>query len=529
MLREKMYDVIVVGAGFSGSIVGTKIAQKGVNPSSGERLKVAMIDGGPYFKGKPKWGYGIPSRRQMFTHIPQDMRQGDRAGRVVEGYTFKGVGGGSVQWGAKGHPPDDKDYEWWARETGVDWTKENMKEAVREFLHMFNSHTIPDNLLHEYHLRFRDVARSMGYKPEKMLVHKKNCIMCGTHAEFQPQCRYDAKTSTLLTYIPIAEENGVEILPNTKVEQVIIGKKGTQWVATGIWYREKGELVQKAEAKKIIVACENFGTPLLLYASGYGPKDLLGDKLIVENPNVGSHIDGHPASMGGVSARFEDIVVHEPGDGNYGFWFLDDKDSQGSDRLFMLSGAETHPSSFWGAHTYALSYWAPEFGHKHKDWMRNNWKVWRHISGGSFYGPMVAYSHWSAPKARLLPDRSFQFDHEHPTIKKRQKECRDLLWAVFEKMGAKEVRDDPAEPVRRTIASPAGLRHDVGSCRAGEDPKNSVINANFECHDIANLFIVDSSTHPRATSLWSGGAVVATVGIFAADRIIAKHFSRSQM
>ena len=75
MLKDKRYDVIVVGAGFAGAIVAAKLAQEGLNPANGERLRIALIEGGPYYKGKPNWGYGTASRRQMFTHIPQDMRQ----------------------------------------------------------------------------------------------------------------------------------------------------------------------------------------------------------------------------------------------------------------------------------------------------------------------------------------------------------------------------------------------------------------------------------------------------------------------
>ncbi|MBI4482086.1 MAG: GMC family oxidoreductase [Acidobacteria bacterium] len=527
MLKEKSYDVIVVGAGFAGGIVAAKIAQEGLDPTNGERLKIALIESGPYFKGKPRWGYGIPSRRQLFTHIPQDMRQRASAARRAPGgwWTHIGVGGGSLMWGAKGNPPDDNDYEWWARETGVDWTRESMKPAVDELLRIWNSHTIPDKLLQEYHFRFRDVAQSMGYKTEKILVHRKNCIMCGSLYEAQPQCRYDAKMSTLLSHIPAAEDHGVEIVPHTKVEQVIIEKRGAQWAATGVWYREKDAPAQKAEAKKIILA-SGASTVSLLYASGYGPRDLLGDQLIVENPNVGSHIEGHPRAMlGGVTARFKDLIVHEPGDGNSGFWFLDDKDSQGGERLFVFSGSDSQSSGFWGAHTYALSEWAPEFGHKHKAWMRDNWKVWRHIAGGSFRGPLVIYSHSSAPKGRILPDESLEFDQEHPIIKKRRKESLDLLRSLFEKMGAQEIRGD----TEGDGSLRPGMIHEVGGCRAGADRKNSVVNSNFESHDIANLFIVDSMTHPRVTSLFSGGAVVAVVGTFAAQRMIKNYFRRSQI
>jgi len=524
MLQEKSYDVIVVGAGFAGSIVAAKVANQGINPSNGELLKIALIEGGPYYKGRPKWGYGHPLRRRMFTHIPHDMRQGDRSGRIVEGWLFHGVGGGSLKWGAKGLPPDDMDYEWWRQETGVDWTKENTKEAVDELLKTWNSHTVPDDLLTEYHFRFKDVVESMGYKTRKMLVHKKNCIMCGTHIEFQPQCRYDAKMSTLLSHIPLAEDRGVEILENTKAEELVIEKRGADWVVTGLWYTPSSEPPQKVSAKRIILACGLY-TPLLLYTSGYGPKDLLGDKLLIENPNVGSNIDGHPlAIVEPVTARFENLIVHEPGDANFGFWFLDDKDSRGGERLFICSGADSKGEpGHSGAVSYALSHWAPKFGETHKDWMRKNWEhYWRHLTGTPFYfGPLVAYSHWAGSKARIFPNGNVEFRHmEAPNVRNRVSECRDLIWSIFEEMGAKEIRQVPAWPQSHRFM------HRVGACRAGENRTISVVNSNFECHDISNLFIVDATTHPRVSSLWSGGTVVAAMATFAANRIIKNHFSR---
>ena len=529
MLKEESYDVIVVGAGFAGAIVAAKMAKEGVNPTNGERLRVALIEGGPYYRGKPKWGYGISSRRQMFTHIPQDMRL--RTGRAVDtryGWwgRFQGVGGGSLEWGAKGHPPDANDYEWWHRETGVDWTKEKMQPAIDELLRMWNSHTVPDSFLQEYHFRFKEVVESMGYKTQKILIHKKNCIMCGTHYEAQPQCRYDAKMSTLLSHIPIAEDYGVEILPNTTVEQVLIEKRGADHVVTGLWYTEEGASTQKASAKSIILS-GGLNTALLLYRSGYGPSDLLGDKLIVENTNVGSNLEGHPRARDyTITARFEDLVVHEPGDGNFGFWFLDDEDSGGSERLFICSGADTLGTSFWGAQSYALSQWAPSFGHQHKDWMRKNWQEWKHIAADPFYlGPLVAHSHTSTPKTRILPDGLFRYDLEHPIIQKRAAECRELLRTIFQKMGAKEIREEKDANVRRT----GGIIHEVGACRAGTDRSNSVINSDFECHDINNLFIADCTAVPRQTSLWSGGTVAAVIGTYGAQRIIKNHFSRSSL
>lgn len=518
--KEKSYDVIVVGAGFSGPIVASKIAKEGVNPRTGEPLKIALIEAGPYYKGKPQPGYGIPSRRQMFTQINQDMFQGERSHRPmfpgsVHPFTYMGVGGGSNMWGRKGNPPHEHDYEWWRRETGVDWTKENMKSAIEELLKAFNSRTMRDELLGEYHFRFRDAVQSMGYKiGGKMMFHSKNCMMCPNHNEGQYTCRYDAIASTLLTHIPTAEEHGVEIVPDTVVERVILEKRGAQWTATGVWHRGYGDTgaAQKVEAQKVILT-GFLGTVLLLYRSGYGPRDLLGDGVLVENPNVGSHMDGHLHAQifGAVTAHFEDMIVGEPGDNGFGFYFMDDTDNQGSERLWIVSGVDTKGVSFMGAQTYALDGRAPEYGHKHKEWMRK--KMWRY--NGRF---LTAYSHWSAPKARLLPDGSWDFNAKHPAIQKRMKERDELLRTLYQKMGATDIRVSGQTGTRPFM----GI---VGGCRAGVDRKNSVVNPDFESHDIANLFVADAMAIPRIYSLWGGGTAAATTSTFAAQRIIANHFT----
>ena len=72
MPAQKSYDLIIVGSGIGGSILAARIAEKGVNPKNGERLRIAMLEAGPYWKGDPKPGYGIPLRRRMITNFMSD-------------------------------------------------------------------------------------------------------------------------------------------------------------------------------------------------------------------------------------------------------------------------------------------------------------------------------------------------------------------------------------------------------------------------------------------------------------------------
>ena len=71
-MAEKEYDLAIVGAGQAGCILAGHISEKGVNPQTGEPLKIALLDRGPYYKGEPSPGYGDPIRRQMFTNVTHE-------------------------------------------------------------------------------------------------------------------------------------------------------------------------------------------------------------------------------------------------------------------------------------------------------------------------------------------------------------------------------------------------------------------------------------------------------------------------
>jgi len=56
---------------------------------------------------------------------------------------------------------------------------------------------------------------------------------------------------------------------------------------------------------------------------------------------------------------------------------------------------------------------------------------------------------------------------------------------------------DSTDAVQK-CASPAAEQdfayHLLGTCRMGNDPKTSVINADYRAHDVKNLFICDGSS-----------------------------------
>ena len=170
----------------------------------------------------------------------------------------------------------------------------------------------------------------------------------------------------------------------------------------------------------------------------------------------------------------------------------------------------------------AINALAPEFGREHKEFM------------GQICNPEV-----QSPARELLTRRGrilirlvrptqvlgstdergdWSFDVQHPSLVPLFQEAREVGHELLRKMGATEILETRA-PFGTSFNS------NTGSCRAGSDPRTSVVNPYFESHDVENLLICDASATPMGASI-GYGAPTATVASFAYRRIIERHFSR---
>ena len=190
------YDVVVVGAGVVGIIVAAKIAQKGVRLRTKGRLRVALMERGPYLKGTPRPGYGHPLRRRMFTNVMSEFREGRRYLMEVPqgpggtyGYPIPAastVGGGSLHYGAETRDPHAVDYLAWQDETGVDWTEARMQSAGQEIHRMSSIHERPRQLVGQFCLEFGQAGRDLGFEVHPTYVAKRNCSVCSSATTSPP-------------------------------------------------------------------------------------------------------------------------------------------------------------------------------------------------------------------------------------------------------------------------------------------------------------------------------------------------------
>ncbi len=498
--QRKEYDLIIVGAGTAGSIIAAHLAEDGVRARDGEPLRILMLEAGPYLKGKLRPGYGVPSRRGRFTNVSHN-----EVARWVWPWpeAAKMVGGCTLHWGNNAYVPDDLDYIHWMDDSGVDWSKDKFKPGVEEIVREFDIGGVPDEVRTLGDRIFRDTIESLGYEPRFIPTGRKNCIYCGLcgHGNF---CKYDSKPN-VLDYVWRAEQNGVELIPEAEVDRVIIERRGEKGIARGLVFKQKDGTVREVRADKVLVSCVTSGTHDLLARSGYGPRAQLGDKTLVHNPNLGNNLEIHPGHQ--VWAYYDLDLKTERGAGNFGYSFWPEIPADGNNIVIIRDTLMSHPTLPQEA---ALSSLAPRFGQAHKEYMRTGIRRFAglraDIQGSSVKGSISVIT------------GAVTYPYSDPGNVKKLHWAAEIMREIHRKMGAKKIEQN--DPPAFSGGSP------TGTCRAGSDPKESVVNTHFESHDVENLLICDGSVIPRST-LSQKCIPVCTTAAFAARRIIADHYTRA--
>src|SRR5205807_2055189 len=95
---------------------------------------------------------------------------------------------------------------------------------------------------------------------------------------------------------PARKRSNLTIVTNAHARRVVI-EHGR---AVGVEYEAAGGRQTARAEREIIVSAGAYGSPQLLMLSGVGPPDHLrenGVEVLVDQPNVGSHLQEHPMAL----------------------------------------------------------------------------------------------------------------------------------------------------------------------------------------------------------------------------------------
>jgi choline dehydrogenase-like flavoprotein len=343
---------------------------------------------------------------------------------------------------------------------------------------------------------------------------------CGSYG-----CASGAKGSSRAALLGRAVATGrCEVRPNAMVHQLESDSTGRVVAAS---YVDGDDVMRRVDARIFVVACQAVESARLLLAST-GPKHeqglanssgLVGRNLLFSAAANGqgflpyAKFDEKTAAALSSRAPFINRAVQD-------YYFIERNDDAGIGQRhkggtidFLLR----HPNPISSALSLTEENGGLLWGWPLKKRLHDYFRGERHLIFECFIDwlphddchvtldPKVK-DRWGKPVARVRVKKH-----------RRNQEVAGFLAArggeVLEKLGAEGVRT-------RGTGGPA-TNLVGGTCRFGDDPKKSVLDADCRAHDVDNLFVTDGSFMP------TGGSVPYTWTIYAnafrvADKIVAQ-------
>ncbi len=538
------HDAVVIGSGAGGGPLAARLAQAG--------CQVLLLEKGPSRRREEYARDEVAALLRDFfapavAHEPHVLLpHGSAQPQPTQlGWVGNSVGGGTVRMGGyfyRFHPDDfrmqslygsyealaDWPYgydelepyyaqvEWDCGISGADGA--NPFEGARS-----KPYPLPPLDSHPLTPYLERACRRLGWHPfptprailSRSYRGRPACSYCGFCAGFG--CATGARSTVQETYVAQALASGnCELRPTAMVREVTVGRDGQ---ATGCIYLDAEGCEHEVRARIVCVCCSAVETARLLLLS---KSPLFPDGLANGSGLVGKNLQFHGFSNGRARFRYENhpdkplrddspflecsIADHyflPPGVSalpkggliRYGF-------PAKSPIAAALRAAEEGPELLWGA---PLERRLQEYFH---EYLTVDFEVFHDFipSERTFVDldPQVR-DKWGLPAARIHLDIP-----EHHRSAGRYLVERGL--EALHEMGADEIQ---TEEIGETTPY---LVH--GTCRAGQDPARSVLDAHCRAHEVRNLFVVDGSFMPT-----SGGAsptlTILANSLRTADHIVA--------
>jgi len=362
---------------------------------------------------------------------------------------------------------------------------------------------------------FERGARKLGWHPypapmailSQARPGRSACVNCGFCLGFG--CEVGAKSSSLATAIRMAEKTGrCEIRPNSYVHRIETDANGR---AVGAMYFDEKRNTHLQKAKAVVVCANGAETPrlLLLSANKQFPNGLantsgiVGKYLMFNTYTPVMGVYEHPLNEYkgfAVSRVLHDFYELDPQKmGFYGGGGLDAR-------------IDFTPMGFaFGCLPPGTPRWGKDFKAALAHDFTRTMEVSTHgtslpLENNSFSLDPELKDAWGLPALRMTYK-------DHPDDLKFTNWLIERAHEVHEAAGALKKWSFPAREQQFGV-------HLLGTCRMGNDPKTSVINADHRTHDVKNLFLCDGS------SLVTSGRgqptmTIEALAFRAADRITA--------
>ncbi len=456
------YDVVIIGSGAAGSVMAYQTIRN--NPG----ISIAVLERGRRLNP------------QTFTHDTLDMmarvyKNGGLQTTKDNDVVFaqgQAVGGSTVINNAIWFRAnlDTVIPEWERHEAFVDKAAVlTAYDEIEAALHVVPIDPLMANAGSEFFLKG---CRAMNIPAEYLKHNRKDCIGCGW-CNFG--CRYNRKTSMLVTYLPWAEQRGVDVIDGCRDVRIIHQAGEAQTVEfSGIGDSFSPNAKTSLKAGKVVVCAGAIGSSEVLLRS---------------NINPGGRTGMNFHALGGVLVSAE-APVQLDGYDNIGLTCVAHASSD-----YLVESYFTPPAVF----SLSISGWFNEHYQKMK---RYN----HYVQAGA----MVA----TDPTGRISINKKGDVEidlvfspRDVAGLKEGIKTIARIFFAAgavkvipatYEGLDFDSVQDLPKLDAQVKAADDLllGSAHPQGGNVMSDDPRRGVVSSRFNVHGYSNVYVVDASVFP---------------------------------
>jgi hypothetical protein len=471
--EELVCDVVIVGSGAAGGCAAAVLAAAG--------LDVVVLEKGGYRAEADFTHIESEAARDMYLY-GMTLATTDLGVRIIAGST---LGGGTVVNFATSFRTPDFVLSEWARTTGIDaFVSGEFDESLTGVAQRLGVNTNSSAAGRRDEL-IEEGLKKLGWHVDMMPRAARGCSQderCG-YCGFG--CRVGGKQSALRTYLEDAAAAGARMIIDADVRNVLVADGR----AVGVEARVLGNRL-RVRARAVVVAGGAIESPALLLRSGLrgrvgydlhlhpgcAPWGLFDDEVrLWEGTTQARYSKEFREWDGGYGPIFETIPLH-PGSASVFFHWLSAADHRERMRMYRNIG-------FCGVLT--------------RDRSAGRVRI------GRDGNPRISYSVNSDDERRIA-------------------EGVIAAGKVLEAAGATEISSPHHHPIAYIPGLPRaherwadetrrigyrrgrvkfGSWHQMGSCRMGADPSTSAVGPDNESHEIAGLYVVDSSAFPTASGV----------------------------
>jgi choline dehydrogenase-like flavoprotein len=516
--RDEVVDVLIIGAGPSGSVAAKHLSAAGFSVVTLEQGH--MPDRDLYPGRRPEWElvsqkrwHPNPNVRDLPRDYPVETSESD-----INPLMFAGVGGSATLYAGHWTPFTPSDFRVKTLD-GIadDWpfTYEELFPFLDQIEREVGVSGMPGNPAYPPRGNFPTPALPIGKVGRKAAggldklgwhwwpgtnaipsIPYNGLNACVLRGTCMTGCPEGAKSTTDITFWPHAIKNGARLVTGARVREIEVDERG---LATGAVYIDEHGRERRQKARVVIICANGIGTPrlLLLSASKRFP-----DGLANSSGLVGKRLMMHPFSA--VLGVYDEDL--ESWRGPFGqtidcYQFYETNEKRG-----FVRGAK------WGAMPTggplgAMSFVGTKIFSEGEATIDDAWGASLHEVVGRRFGHSIVWGiigeDLPEESNRVMLDPAVTDSDGIPAPKlhyRNSENTRRLL---------KFHVDRCVEAVKAAGAIETVVVHEVrdtgwhllGTCKMGDDPKTSVVNRWGQSHDVPNLYIFDGSTFPTSAGL----------------------------